>query len=355
MHFLDRPAFAASDPDGRELLKAVIQIYGTSPPVQALVRRAGLPLSVVSWDRPMEDVWPELLEKAALKRRLRRLAELVADDNPAMDIFRQLTAPVAELCSVQPWSGCLFGGRRRPFIDRAEFRRHLPVLLEPDGARVLTVNGPRDSGRSYSWHLIAHVSQASGEYEAYRVDLDDWAGTQVTPADLMREIASQLGWPAPDIDPMAQEDTQVRTLLSWFKNRMRVKREICWLVIDSLDAERATEPALRLVDGIACAAERHEAGNLRVVLLAYARPLPGDVDPFILRDQFGPIGIPEIRAFFMSVATETGQPAEAAALDTLVDTLLGTPPPPGPLPLGAVAPLAAKLAREAFYPTGPGL
>jgi hypothetical protein len=281
--------------------------------------------------------------------------EAVADANPAVVVFQQLIAPVPAPSPVQPWSGCLFGGRRRPFIDRAEFRRHLPELLEPDGPRVLAVNGPRDSGRSYSWHLIAHVSQASGQYEAYRVDLGDWAGTQVTPADLMREIASQLGWPAPTVDPMAQDDTLVRTMLSWFKNMMRVKHETCWLVIDSLDAERATEPALRLVDGIACAAERHEAGNLRVVLLAYARPLPGDIDPFILRDQFGPIGVAEIREFFMSVAIETGQPAEAAALDTLIDALLGTPPPSGPLLLRDIAPLAAKLARDVFYPSGAGL
>jgi hypothetical protein len=255
---------------------------------------------------------------------------------------------------VQPWQGHLFGGRRRPFIDRVELRRYLPAMLEPDGPRVLVVNGPRYSGRSYSWHLIAHVSEACGEYDAYRIDIKEWEGTQLTPVDLMREIASQLGWPTPEVDFTAQEDTQARTLLSWFKPKMRDERRRRWLVFDSLDADRATDAALRLIDNIASAAERHEAGDLRVVLLAYGRSLPGDVDPFILREPLRLIGVPEIRAFFESVAIETGRPAEAAALDELVATLLGTPPPPLPLLLGDVAPRAAELARRAFCEAGHG-
>jgi hypothetical protein len=348
MHFLDRPTFDANDPDGAELLKAVIEIYWESAPARALTQQAGLPLASIAWNDPMEDVWPDLLEKAADKAKLRRLVELIALDNEGYEIFQRLTAPAPDPVLPQPWQGSLFGGRRRPFIDRAELRRHLPVLIERDGARVLAVNGPRYSGRSYSWHLIAHVSEACGEYEAYRIDLNDWAGTQVTPTDLMRVIASKLGWPVPEVDLTAQEDTQVRLLLSWFTRKMKHERGTSWLVFDSLDADRATDAALRLVEGIAIAADRHEAGDLRVILLAYGRSLPGDIDPYILREPLSPVGIPELRNFFESVATEMGLRVKEAALDDLVTRLLGTPPPPGPLPLGDLAPRAAKLAREAF-------
>ena len=354
MHFLDRPTFDASDPDSAELLSTVIEIYGTSAPVQALTQQAGLRLASVFWDHRMEDVWPDLLEKAAEKNKLRRLVELIATDNAGYEIFQRLTAPASDPVLLQPWQGSLFGGRRRPFIDRAELRRYLPVLIEPGGARVLAVNGPRYSGRSYSWHLIAHVSEACGEYEAYRIDLNDWAGTQVTPTDLMGVIASKLGWPVPEVDPTAQEDTQARMLLSWFTRKMKAERGTSWLVFDSLDADRATDAALRLVEGIAIAADRHEAGDLRVILLAYGRSLPGDIDPYILREPLSPVGVPELRNFFESVAIEMDLRVKADALDDLVARLLGTPPPPGPLLLSDVAPRAAKLAREAFCGAGPG-
>lgn len=62
MHLLDRPSFAAGDPDGRELLAAAISIYETSESAKPIVKESGVPVSSVFWDRPMADVWPDVLE-----------------------------------------------------------------------------------------------------------------------------------------------------------------------------------------------------------------------------------------------------------------------------------------------------
>ena len=132
----------------------------------------------------------------------------MARDNSGWVTFRRLLEPVSDRREADPWRGHLFGGRRRLFIDRAALRSHLPELIGSKGPRVLVTDGPRFSGRSYTWHLIAHVSQALGGYRAYSVDLREWVGTQIAPPELMVEIATALGWPRPDFDVSAQEDAQ---------------------------------------------------------------------------------------------------------------------------------------------------
>jgi Effector-associated domain 1 len=90
MHLLDRPSFAAGDPDGRELLAPAISIYEASESAKPVVKESGVPVSSIFWNRPMADVWPGALEAAAKGRRLRRLVDLMARDNSGWEIFRRL-------------------------------------------------------------------------------------------------------------------------------------------------------------------------------------------------------------------------------------------------------------------------
>lgn len=358
MSLVDRRPFRFDDPDGRELLKTLLDVYFEVERVKTFAQGAGVVMASITWQNRMEDVWPELLQKAAETRKLRALVKVVADHpNSAAHagLFQRLlaeTAPAAE--ATPPHLLPLLGaGGRRPFIDRDDLRTLVMELVDGT-SRVLVVTGPGRSGKSYSWYLIAHVSERLGSFSPYPVDLSSWVGPPAGPVDVMREVANLLNWELPAVDPTAQEDTHARILGTWFVGRVRKETEQCWLVFDGLNTATMTDAALRMIESIAVAAERQQAGDLRVVLIAHTRPLPEDVDPFALRETISLIGVTQIRTFFTKVAAAAGQRVDEPGLDLLMTELLGPGPPPDPLPLGTLAVSAARLARAAFPPPGGG-
>ena len=355
MSIVDRRPFPFDDPDGRELLQTLLDVYFEVERVKAFAQGAGMVMASIAWQNRMEDVWPELLQKAAETRKLRALVKVVADHpNSAAHaaLFQRLLvvgSPAAE--ETPPHLLPILG--KRPFIDRDDLRTLVMDLVEGT-SRVLVVTGPERSGKTYSWYLISHVSERLGTFSPYPVDLSSWAGPPAGPVDVMREVANLLNWELPAVDPTAQEDTHARILGTWFVGRVRRETDQCWLVFDGLNTATMTDAALRLIESIAVAAERHQAGELRVVLIAHTRPLPEDVDPFALRETISLIGVTQIRTFFTKVAAAAGQRVDEPGLDLLMAELLGSGPPPNPLPLGTLAVSAAKLARAAFPPPGGG-
>jgi hypothetical protein len=358
LSLVDRRPFRLDDPDARELLKTLLDVYFEVERVKTFAQGAGVAMASITWQNRMEDVWPELLQRAAETRKLRALVKVVAEHpNSAAHaaLFQRLLvvapAPVGETpAHLLPLLG---RGARRPFIDRDDLRTLIMELVEGT-SRVLVVTGPGRSGKSYSWYLISHVSERLGSFSPYPVDLSSWAGPPAGPVDVMREVANLLNWELPAMDATAQEDTHARILTTWFVGRVRRETEQCWLVFDGLNAATMTDAALRLIENIAVAAERQHAGELRVVLIAHTRPLPEDVDPFALRDTISHIGVTQLRAFFTKVAAAAGQAVDEAGLDLLMAELLGPGPPPNPLPLPSIAVRAAELARAAFPAAGSG-
>jgi hypothetical protein len=353
---LDQRSFPSGDPDGKELLAALLELYYLAPDVQRFVQEIGMPPAQFAWNGAMEDVWPEVLQKAAASNLLRRLVRAVAADPGSAAysaLFQRLLAiPAPAAAGIDPYLVCLLGsGGRRPFLDRTELRTHLRELARENGPRVLIITGPAQSGKSYSWYLIDHVKRV-GAFSPIRVDLSSsaWSGPAAGPADVMGEVAYKLGWAPPVADPTAQEDTQARTLRNWFLGRVRTETAGYWLIFDGLDASTMTNAALRLVESLAIAAERGEAGELRVVLIAYSGSLPQDVDPYTLRDPISAIGVAELRAFLERVALDAGQVVDDEGLELLLQELLGPNPRPAELPLPAVSPRAGVLAHRLFLP-----
>jgi len=283
------------------------------------------------------------------------MVALIAKDpgTHAYIIFKRLLetpAPVAG--PADPYLVCLLGsGNRRAFINRSKLRKYVKDLADQGGSRVLIVTGPSSSGKSYSWYLINHVKQIGG-FWPHPIDLSTWSGPPAGPADVMREVAYRLGWETPPVDRTAHEDGQARTLLAWFTGKMGKEASRYWLVFDGLDGSTTTDASLRLVEGIATAAERGNAGELRVVLIEYARLLPEDVDPYVLREPIEKIGVAELRAFLQNAARDAGQRVDDSGLDLLVQELLGSPPHPQTISLPAVSPLAGNLARRFFQANG---
>jgi hypothetical protein len=362
---LDDVPFSFEEPDAKTLLKFLLDTYPDRPAVREFADGAGLPPASVNWEQAMKDAWPDVLVLASRERKIRVLIEAVrAKGVPANppeypELFARLLTPIAGAVIVPPqdnglpYAVHLVGStdRPRPFIDRVELRANLKELVSDRG--VLVVNGPAASGKSYSWHFIAYVRDALQSFDSYVIDLGNWVGTPAGPIDIMKEIATQLDWEPAVPDAEAQEDTLARTLLTWFKSNAK-RAPAFWIVLDGVDRAPLTDGALRLIDGIATAAGRAEAGEARVVLLDYRRPLPLDVDPYVLQETLDPIGVDTLRTFFVDVGEQHGVTLASDVVDDLMTKLLGNPPYPDPLPIATVAPKAGRLAQLFFSTSGGG-
>ncbi|MCQ6553287.1 effector-associated domain EAD1-containing protein [Streptomyces sp. C10-9-1] len=357
---LDARAFARWDADTVALLKALTDLFPETGPIKRLVQEGGLRLARFHWDRPADDLWPDVLEAAAAEGLLRGLLLRVADDpssrvhHPLLRelLHREQPAGGVDPCQVR------FIDRTVPkaFLDRNALRGHLRELLHDNGSRVLVVSGDRFTGKSWTWDLIVHVLGELGRGSSYLIDLDAWEGTPAGPADVMGEITDQLGWERAAVDPHEAEDTSARNLLSRFKGRIRGCADEPWFVFDGLDAHYLTPSALRMIEGLALAAERREAGGrMRVVLIGYERELPAQLAQSVLHERLGHPGVDDLRDFFDRVAASRGYRPDGEAVDLFVERVLeesmgeeesvGEGDRRGALPIGRVSRAAAAHAR----------
>ena len=116
MGFLDRRPFRADDPDGRELLAALLAAYDRAPAVREFVLAAGLPPAYFSWASAMSEVWPEVLRRAAGQGRLRSLITEVARDPDSAAycvIARLIAEPTEEDAATGGGPGPRIGSVRR--------------------------------------------------------------------------------------------------------------------------------------------------------------------------------------------------------------------------------------------------
>ena len=353
MGFLDCRPFPAAEPDGHELLDAVIKAFPKSPAVEAYVQTAGLPMARFKWMLSMEDVWPDVLSVAADLGKLRVLVDAIAKDlgDEAYPVFARLLAepqPTPGMDADAYGINMLGGGRNRlAFIDRDDLRTYLRDLAQEDKDRVLVVTGPAQSGKSHTWHLIQHIGGCVVGIQPGLIDLTRWTGQPAGPYDIMELVVNALALTdLPPCEPHAHPDNQERKLLAWFTGRISRQPEPSWLVFDGVEHAHLTEAGTRLVNDIADAARNNQAGKLRVALLAGSPPSADEYN--MVHEAIQPVGVSELRRFFVGAARQAGEDIDAAALDALLDKLFDGVEPADPLCLAKIGPRAMRLAQQTF-------
>src|ERR1700722_7323036 len=105
MGFLDRREFGASEPDGRELLQALLTVYDREVPVRQFVLAAGMQSALFSWSLPMAEVWRDVRRIAASQGALGRLISAVAADPgcAAYPVFARLVSEPTDEDPQQPF------------------------------------------------------------------------------------------------------------------------------------------------------------------------------------------------------------------------------------------------------------
>ncbi|MEU0622410.1 effector-associated domain EAD1-containing protein [Streptomyces rubiginosohelvolus] len=327
---LDEPVFPLDDLRAQMLLKGLVKVYANRRSALPLALSAGLEEGEAFWEDSMLDVWPQVLEKAARRGKLRRLVELAAQDpnTHAWPVFRYLAAEGPGVPEVDPCSAHLISGQQRAFINRRTLRALLQEMLSGQGSRVLAVRGDQHTGRTYTWYLIQHVL-AGSDIDYCRIQMGKYLAP-VAVTDIANNLSEQFRKWNVSVDRYTSEDSQALSLVNQIKGLMREERRNGrapgghWLVFDDSESVRFTEPALRAVAELVTAVVEEEmADQLRIVLLAYDGWLSADLQRYVSCESLEPIRGKDLHDYFLAVAEDAGRPIDADQADRMVRDLAG--------------------------------
>jgi hypothetical protein len=253
--------------------------------------------------------WDQNLVEAAIADR---------PDAPALrDFFEKYRADKPG--AADPYETRLLGAGRL-FIDRQALRRALRSLSAPDGARVLVIDGPRGSGKTYSFQMIRHLVENLGGHWVLYVDLGRILRPE--PEELTATILSRMGGDLGAIPPPGLE-SPTRRVLRLGDTVQREARRVggtYWLVFDGCDGTELPPATRDLVLELA-RRTAEDFAELRVVLLGFAAPLPVEVHDTALREMIPPLGPEDVVDFLHQVCTQRGISLSEAELRPVVERI----------------------------------
>jgi hypothetical protein len=293
-------------------------------------------------DLPITDVFGVLAERA-----VHLCDESGWDEDPPL-MLRLVgalpeTRPIAAIkrkLSDRPTTRDPFTSRvlitRLPLLNRESFRNAVRKLTQPYGKCILTINGPKKCGKSYTaeyvQHLSAHLSGRGDGFRIVRVALEGGVGSTYTPDVLCGDIVarmerSPLNMPAQQT-PMAK---WISYLTNWMFSEAALTGHRWWWVLDgfcdvdlNLDTRKLVQAIInRVVEG-------EHANRVRLILLDYPEQLPNEVRPRAHNEPLGSasaIGELDVREVFseLNVDEDLGlTDAQIAAIASRVMTNLPT-------------------------------
>jgi len=213
------------------------------------------------------------------------------------------------------------GERHLVVLDRAALTQALGQLADrASQTKILVVNGPRGSGKSFTFQIIVRFAE---QVQTIRLAYVDLAHDPVPgPVDLARELALRMGLSPDPVPPEhAQAARYVRELAIWLVGRAQASDRDWWWTLDGLSSPALPAETRDLVRALA--AEVRYASSVRLVLLDFNEPLSADVWPFVFREELPPIGEREVRDFIHDLAVRQGIAITPPMLDGLVSEALG--------------------------------
>ena len=251
----------------------------------------------------------------------------------------------ANLAARPAWYRDETGKRRLVVLDRRAVREAIRQLADAASqAKILVVNGPKGSGKSFTFLIIRFAEEPQRHQLAY-VDL---ARRPVPgPVDLARELALRIGLSADSIPQLRVPIARgVRELAIWLVRQAQAADRDWWWVLDGLSSAQLPLQTRDFV--LALAGEVRYASSLRLALLDFNEPFPADVSPFVYREELSPIEDREVRDFLRDLVVRFGRAMPDSELEELTQGLLARAPV-GADRLGA---LSADLSKIASFMAG---
>ncbi|MFF3843168.1 trypsin-like peptidase domain-containing protein [Streptomyces sp. NPDC001930] len=226
-----------------------------------------------------------------------------------------------------PFDSLLLKHGTEVFLDRTELRAKLRGFLADPEQTVLIVDGPPDSGRSYTYELIRHLGQHHG-FRPVRVTLSRTS----TAARLMERLSAFVAGPETDGFPL--NPTRLNDPLPTLEDaahrivaRATAAEDRFWLVLDDCDRLDPHADVWDAIGVLARAIYEHTPVRAetvpRLVLLGYAatmRQLPYEIRKNECRDTTRLADEGDLRSFFREFFMDAAPPGQDGALDELTDT-----------------------------------
>ncbi|MFC9392279.1 trypsin-like peptidase domain-containing protein [Streptomyces sp. NPDC057027] len=213
------------------------------------------------------------------------------------------------------------------FLDRSELREKLRGFLADPEQTVLVVDGPPDSGRSYTYELIRHLGQHC-DFRPVRVTLSRTS----TAARLMERLSAFVAGPEGDRLPL--NPTRLNDPLPCFEDvahrivaRATAAEERFWLVLDDCDRLDPHSDVWDCIGVLARAIYEHTPVRAdtvpRLVLLGYAttmRQLPYEIRKNECRDTTRLADEGDLRVFFREFFADTVPAGQEGTVGELTET-----------------------------------
>jgi uncharacterized protein related to proFAR isomerase len=257
-----------------------------------------------------------IIRRAAGEGWLPELVRKAYECHPADAALKSLAEELARITpnrQISHYDVCrLTGGY--VMLDRKSLRRSVRDIHSPNGKRILLISGERYSGRSHSLQLILYLSAVACDFLYVPIDLDAFkrahgADAILDPRQLGGWLVDMLGYDMTLPEP--PEDHQwARWVWDFCKAfetcAMRDTRRP-WIAIDTLDGVTLEEATVDLIKELAERMRTNLVG-FRLILVGYRHSFPPRLLPLVKEDTTGPIGIPEVLAFYEAAFTELGVP-----------------------------------------------
>jgi hypothetical protein len=264
---------------------------------------------------PRDLVVSALLNGANAEGWIVRLIDELAARYPTHGDLQALSASLPrsdESSAVDPLGACYIDNR--PFVNRGQLRATLRSILTDHGPRILIVRGERRSGKTYTVHLIKHLSQHLG-FEVVHINLVPYAAVRdISAVDIGRAIAAQLGLAG--VPEIGNEQMSRWTLsyFNWLTGQLRARAAQArpwWVVVDGFESVSVPMAVQDFIDELAVRID-DTLRNVRAVLIGYDWRLPFALDPTVAIDTTSAITVEDLSAFFLQFYLEQRPHLDAA-------------------------------------------
>lgn len=192
------------------------------------------------------------------------------------------------------------------FVDRVALRHALAALFEEAGQKILIVNGPPGSGKSYTYVLIRFVENKTGLFRSIYIDFAELPYSGLYPDDSVRQIAYAMGW---DLSTMPQqiglEARWVNELATWVVGQTSNMAVPLWIVLDGADQVQLPVATHDFIWKLAENIDMRRL-NMRLVLLGYSGTLPRLLQMHIIHIELVPLTRQEVYTFLKQWTSAQG-------------------------------------------------
>lgn len=296
----------------------------------------------------LEIIVLRLIEKARANNGLMKLldAAVARTGNPKLEEAVKKLKPVRDLEETDHYNIC-FLSDSRVLVNRKDLRSTLKQLdvSAPRGFRVLVIDGPPVSGKTYSTELIAYLYETRGRFEPVWINLKDYVKTGVRPIDIAEEISLKMDIDISSLPPSGQEQDArwTRNFRNMLVGKLRKSTVNWWIIIDGFN-ELSLPPAVNDMIQSLARISRMDLQGLRLVLLSYKDELP-DMAGHILQETIKPINQDDLSDFFIQLYEENNKPYTPRDVAQRVAEILRAVDPRDPRRVEKLGVEAAKVAK----------